>query len=99
MKLGKSDKEMLLDLGYDEADIKQISSVVSKTVYTYYSSSTSNSGLVRTQKISSEKAKSLLGDRDFLTGLARSAFHFTASRTVGDKKGAEYILFDSSGLF
>lgn len=48
-----------------------------------------------TTKISRKEAIEILGKELFVSGLERSAFHWTALRTNGDKS----ILFDSSDLF
>lgn len=54
--------------------------------------STSHSGFCITR----DEAVTRLGRLDYLSGIARSAFHFTAMRITEDGK---VILFDSSRLF
>ena len=46
--------------------------------------------------ITRDEAVTRLGRLDYLSGIARSAFHFTAMRITEDGK---VILFDSSRLF
>ena len=46
--------------------------------------------------ITRDEAVTRLGRLDYLSGIARSAFHFTAIRITEDGK---VILFDSSRLF
>lgn len=48
-----------------------------------------------TTSISRKKAIEILGKEMFVSGLERSAFHWTAARTNEDKT----VLFDSSSLF
>lgn len=87
MKLTNDDKRQLVDWGYTEEDIDQIerASQRNKTVYE-----------MGGEPISREEAIMRLGRREYLSGLSRSAFHFTASRTTDNGK---VILFDSSRLF
>ncbi len=48
-------------------------------------------------RISAEKASKLLGREAYLSGLSRSAFHWSASRDIGDSGNT--VSFDSSSLF
>ena len=49
------------------------------------------------RKISRETAIRRLGRETWLSGLVRSAFHWTATRQTAD--GKNYIMFDSRKLF
>lgn len=49
------------------------------------------------QEISCETAIRLLGRETWISGLVRSAFHWTAARQTAD--GKNYIMFDSRKLF
>lgn len=84
MKFTHADKAQLTEWGYPESDIKQIEEAASRnhTIYT-----------MGDQRISREEAINLLGRKEFLSGISRSAFHFTASRETEDGK---FILFNSS---
>lgn len=84
MKLLKEDKKMLLNWGYLEEDLKQIQRAINKTNYILTDKQTEN-------KITSEKAKDILGTEKFLSGISRSAFHWSAMR--------DNIYFDSRKLF
>lgn len=86
MKLTKKDKEYLSTLGCLEKDFDQIEKACSKTVYT-----TSDN-----QRLSQKETINRLGRNVYLSGIARSAFHWDASRS--DKDGNS-ISFDSSKLF
>ena len=48
-------------------------------------------------RISAEKASKLLGREAYLSGLSRSAFHWSASRDIGDSGNT--VSFDWSSLF
>ena len=85
MKLTKEHKIILLDLGVQEEDFNQIEQATKVTTYK-----------LKNKKIGIEKAIELLGIREYLSGISRSAFHFTACRYT---KYGQCIYFDSSRLF
>lgn len=87
MKLTEKDKALLIEWGYPESDFPQIEEAMKKknTKYEFECSA-----------ISREKAIELLGREEYLSGIARSAFHFTAAREVSNGK---IVYFDSSNLF
>lgn len=87
MKLTKKDKEILLSGGVSEDDFPRIEAVSTgrNTIYE-----------VDDRRISREEAISLLGRRDFLFGLARSAFHWSACQLTLDGKE---VSFDSGNFF
>ena len=85
MKLSDEDQEILLEMGVEKGDFPQISEALSKTVFTF-----------ETKRINLTKAVELLGKRKFLSGMARSAFHFSACRLTDDERP---VYFDSSKLF
>ena len=87
MKLTNENKAYLIELGYPEADFAQIEEAIGKTVYT----------LNFKKQISLEKALELLGRQTFLSGISRSAFHYSAVRRIGDSDVT--VDFDSSKLF
>lgn len=87
MKLTKEDKEMLKSFGFFEEDLDQIELATSSR-YTKYELDNKN--------ISRDEVISLLGREVYLSGIARSAFHWSALRTTEDGKE---IYFDSSNLF
>lgn len=87
MKLNNEDKTLLLDWGYTEKDFAQIEEAFQKRKTSYELNSTS---------ISREKAIELLGRRQYLAGIARSAFHRTAAQEAGN---GQFVYFDSSNLF
>lgn len=84
MKLTDTDKAQLAEWGYSENDVRQIQEAASRsnTIYT-----------MGGQRISREEAITRLGRKEYLSGISRSAFHFTCSRETPDGK---YIRFDSS---
>lgn len=87
MKLTNRDKEILSSWGHTEKDIKQIEEATRKTIYK----------LNAKEKISCQDAIKLIGRKAFLSGVSRSAFHWSASRYTND--GNNFVSFDSSKLF
>lgn len=87
MKLTNKDKEILSAWGYSEDNLKQIERATRKTVYE----------LNGKEKISCQEAIELIGRKAFLSGISRSAFHWSASRYTED--GNDFVSFDSSKLF
>ena len=72
-----------------EQDKKQIKRALKCTKYELHKDGE------KTSNVSRKKAIELLGNEIFVSGLERSAFHYTAFRTNNDIG----ILFDSSDLF
>lgn len=85
MILTNEDKQYLMDCGYEKEDFNQIARAISKTSYEYQG-----------EEISAQKVIEVVGRENFLSGIARSAFHFTASR---EDKDGNYVHFDSTSLF
>ena len=85
MKLTNADKEYLKEIGYSEKDYSQIEMASGKSDYQYQG-----------KKIGQRKAMELLGRKTYLSGIARSAFHWTACRETADGK---QVHFDSSRFF
>lgn len=86
MKLTKLDKEYLKDLGVSEEDFRQIEEATTKTKYE-----------LDNKNISRTRAIEILGREIYLSGITRSAFHWSAVRYSLD--GNTTIYFDSSKLF
>lgn len=86
MKLNKEDKKLLLNWGYLNQDLNQIERATTKTAY-----------FINDEKISTKKAIEILGREKYLSGVGRSAFHLTATRSNDDDNIT--IFFDSSKLF
>ena len=87
MKLTNMDKKILCSWGHSEDDLKQIEEATRKTVYE----------LNGKERISCQEAIKLIGRKEFLSGISRSAFHWSASRHTED--GNNFVIFDSSKLF
>ena len=85
MELTPADIKTLKKWGYRKKDIEQIEVATSLTRYKY-----------NDKLICDGKARKLLGDEEYLSGISRSAFHYTAARYT---PGGETIFFDSSALF
>lgn len=91
MKLTKKDKTYLLSIGCSENDFQQIENAISKTKYLLYSIRGNEQ-----KRIGRKVVINLIGREAFLSGINRSAFHYTAVRYV-DADNA--IHFDSSRYF
>lgn len=91
MKLTHEDKQLLKSWGNTGSDIAQISEAIHRTTYTKYSADS-----MKGKKISAAAAEKILGRKAFLSGIRRSAFHFTSVRRSED--GTE-VFFDSHKLF
>ena len=87
MKLTENDKVLLVKWGHSESDFSQIEEAMKKNKTKYRLEGSS---------VSREEAINLLGHKEYLSGIARSAFHCTAARETPDGK---FIIFDSSNLF
>lgn len=90
MKLTESDKKLLTDWGFQEKEFPQIEEAFQKSKTKYKLGSS---------PISRDKVIHILGREQYLSGIARSAFHFTAARAVPMLKSNEVVYFDSSALF
>jgi len=85
MKLTSTDKELLINWGYREEDLNQIERATTKTTYE-----------MNGKKISVNEVLEVLGRETYLSGISRSAFHWSAVRNNND---GEEVYFDSSKLF
>lgn len=90
MKLIKEDKELLLKNGYTEEDFPQIEAAMLKKNTKYE---------LNDKLISREEAIAILGREKYVSGISRSAFHWSAARQVKEGSDEEFIYFDSSNLF
>ena len=85
MKLTNKDKQLLTKWGYPEDDFRQIKEATTKTKYE-----------LNNERISRSKAIEILGREIYLSGIVRSAFHWSAARY---KDESQVVYFDSSKLF
>jgi hypothetical protein len=93
MKLTKADKEYLKNIGYiDVGDFEQIEKASGKTTYTLCDGFSGEETLINT-----DKAIELLGRETYLSGISRSAFHWSAVRDT--KQYGVSVYFDSSKFF
>lgn len=86
MKLTANDKELLTKWGFPKNDVEQIEEAIHNTTYT----------LDFKTRLSPKAVVERLGRETFLSGIARSAFHWTSVRNDAD---GHAIRFDSSKLF
>ncbi|WP_024622455.1 hypothetical protein [Metaclostridioides mangenotii] len=87
MKLTNKDKEILRGFGYPNEDFKQIERATFKKYTTYE---------LNGENISLEKVLEIMDREEYLSGIARSAFHWSAVRqTLNEKE----VYFNSSKLF
>ena len=94
MILTEQDKATLLAIGVPADDFRQIQeAALSKhTRYELY-----KNGEDKGKRISRDEAIRLLGRKEWLSGLSRSAFHFSAVRLV--ENSDLFVLFDSRKYF
>jgi hypothetical protein len=90
--LTDEDVAHLTQLGYPEKEIKQIARAARKAITTYRLFAGDF-----TRRISREEAIEILGRKTWLSGLCRSAFHYTSVRENDDN--SKTVHFDSSRLF
>lgn len=91
MKLTKADKETILKWGYRENELEQVQVAANVAVYELYSPH------VQGKKIGVKKAIEILGRKEWLSGICRAAFHWTAGRISLDEKCEVGI--DCSSMF
>ena len=102
-KLTDADKKLLADWGEDEEGIAQVERALNQTKFTVANVEKDENGNIiipddsEDKVISAEEARKILGDEKFLSGLDRSAFHWTSGRYNDDE--TKYVSFDSSKLF
>ena len=87
MKLNNDDKIWLLELNHTEEDFWQIEQALNVNITKYK---------IDGIPISRNEAIRRLGRKQFISGISRSAFHYSAARETADGK---VVLFDSSRLF
>lgn len=104
MEMTDTDKKYLLEKIYGgikktfDGDLPQIEEAADVTKYKLVKYAKDNyTGDCEKKVISRKVAICLLGRETWLSGLVRSAFHWTSTRTLGD--GRRCIMFDSSKLF
>lgn len=85
--LKETDIKQLKEWGYSLQDIMQIDDVVD---YTLFETS-------RKKRIDEFIARRMLGTYNFLSGLSRAAFHWSAERDCANGKGT--VSFDCSAYF
>ena len=78
---------MILSMGYEETDLQQIEEVQNAIKLTDE----------KDKIIGKKKAISMIGLKEYLSGLARAAFHWTSLRETEDKK--RFVYFDAYKYF
>lgn len=87
MKLTASDKEILKEFGYPAEDMGQIERATLKKYTTYK---------IDDKKATLEEILAILNREEYLSGIGRSAFHWSAVR---ETENGKLVYFDSSRLF
>ena len=85
-RLTEEDRAILARFGHPETDFQQIEKAANKTLFV----------LDNERAVNAWEALEILGRENFLSGLGRSAFHWTSSREAADGRT---VSFDSSNLF
>lgn len=86
--------KLLTEWGYSQEDVKQCDDAVKQCKYIY---SDENS---KRHRISCKRAREVLGELEWVSGIARAAFHWSAWRNVDDsfpEKG--HVEFDCASMF
>lgn len=86
MNLTRNDIIFLQEIGFQAEDMEQIDIAIDYTILT----------LEDDTQISVKKACDILGREEFLSGIGRSAFHYTSVRFGKDETA---IYFDTSEMF
>ena len=103
LRLSEKDKETLKQWGETDEDIQQIERALNVTEFTVGDVERAENGSIvipdedNDRVITAQEAREILGDETFLSGLDRSAFHWTSGRYNADE--TKYVSFDSSKLF
>lgn len=93
--LSVEDKRILESWDVPNTDFDQINEATGrKTTLTLQDITKHES---QTKKISHKEARKILGNTTYLSGITRSAFHWTSARESDD--GRYCVFFDSSALF
>lgn len=87
--LTQQDIEILKKWGHQDKDLSQINKAITKTDYRYCHNG-------KEEKITHKQARELLGNEQFLSGISRSAFHYSSCREI---EGKGYVDFDSRRMF
>lgn len=101
MVLQKQDIDILKRWGYLDSDIPQIQEAIKVSTYELYKRLNPNafdedrSKLVK--KLTAKEAYRRLGGETFLSGIGRSAFHWSSARDCVNEN--YFVLFDSEALF
>lgn len=85
--LSSEQKKLILSFGYPKEDLNQIEKALKYTDFQQ---------LPDDENITIEKAVEILGEKTFLSGMCRSAFHWSAVR---ESEKGEKVYFNSSRLF
>ena len=81
--------DLLLSWGHNKEDLWQIKESTKYLKLTKYDG-------VKKVKITQREALEILGRKEFISGISRAAFHFTAMRTG---KNQINVLFDCGAMF
>lgn len=81
MKTTKEMESYFLRIGHPKDDLNQLKKAIREVRLTLCDNKTG-----KETKINNEKAVEILGMETFLSGISRSAFHATCSRTSSDGK-------------
>lgn len=90
--LSDADIDILREMRVPRKDIPEIDYSIGKTEYRLLKLGKEGKG----RRISAKTARKLLGDREFLSGIDRSTFHWNCVRETSN---GDSIYFDSSALY
>ena len=93
MKLNKNDKEILKKWGNLDKDMRQLQEAANKTKYELHYT---ENGKYASKRIGVKEVIAVLGREEWLSGISRSAFHWTCAKPV---YGGGMVYFDSGAIF
>lgn len=95
IKLTDKDKKYLKSIGYEEADFAQIEEAMNRSTFSVFK----EGNIDKCKVVDYEVARELLGNETLLSGLSRSAFHYSTSRDIPHTFGKYNLHIDSGVLF
>lgn len=84
-------KNYFLEIGHPKTDLKQLELALKLTSYTL------DDDKVKDKPISKDEAINILGENTFLSGISRSAFHYSSVRK--NDKTNQLVYFSSHIMF
>lgn len=92
--LTEEECKQLTRWGYAPSEVKQCDDAVKVCRYTHIDANG------KRHRMSCKKAREMLNEDQWLSGIARAAFHCDSMREINDSESdKEFVRFDCSGMF